>query len=157
MIELGNVENHVSFRCEVVGYEFPDSLEDNWCLLKVTVKQDARCFEAIDPALETYDLIAIQNWFKSLSEGKLPRYAHLAFTEPCISFEFLACKDSRVRLGINLHNELTPDFKLKQFNARHSNWAIVFELDNDDFKKTLDGIRTAIDTYPVRGNKTIQQ
>ncbi|MDH3348015.1 MAG: hypothetical protein OEM02_07940 [Desulfobulbaceae bacterium] len=39
MIELKNVENNVRLRCEVVGYQFPGSPEDNWCLLKVEIKQ----------------------------------------------------------------------------------------------------------------------
>ncbi len=93
MIELNNIENNVRLKCDIVGYEFPDNLEDNWCILRVEVKQENQTFVRVDPALETTELVELYEWFESISKNRLPQYAQLTFTEPCISIEFLACKN----------------------------------------------------------------
>jgi len=152
MIELENIENHVKLKCEVVGYQLPDNLEDNWCLLKLEIKQGDKFFEIIDPALETTELVELCEWFKSLSKNRLPRYAKLDFTEPCISFEFLACKNECVRISVELSHEFEPTFKLEQFQSKQSDWVIVFELNDKDFEKTIGGIEAAISHFPTRKN-----
>ncbi|MFC1836860.1 hypothetical protein ACFL2Q_19400 [Thermodesulfobacteriota bacterium] len=150
MIELNNVEDHLSFRCEVIGYEFPDNPEDDWCLLKVDIKQGYQSFEAVDPAIEASDLVRIFEWFKCLAEHRLPPYAELCFTEPCISFGFLAHRNEKVRISIELSNKLKPDFNLSQFGLSETDWRIVFELDNVDFERTLHGIEAATRQHPIR-------
>jgi len=151
MLELKNIENHVRLRCEVVGYQFPNSPEDDWCLLKVEIKQGNQLFEKVDQALEATELVEIYEWFKCLSENRLPQYAHLTFTEPCISFEFLSCKNEQVRISVELSHELKPDFELEQFQSKHSDWVIVFELNGKDFEKTIGGIEASINQYPISG------
>ena len=39
MIELINIENRVSFTCEIIGYEFPDTPTDDWCFVRVKIKE----------------------------------------------------------------------------------------------------------------------
>lgn len=150
MIELENIENHVKLKCEVVGYQFPNNHKDNWCLLKVDIKQGDKSFEKIDPALETTELVELREWFKSLSKKRLPRFAKLTFTEPGISFEFLACINEQVRISIKLSHEIKPNFMLEQFRSEHSDWIIVFELNDKDFDKTICGIEAAIKHFPTR-------
>jgi len=150
MLELKNMEGHVSIKCEIVSYEFPENPADDWCLLRVKIKQGENAFEKVDPALEARDVAQLYNWFKSLSENRLPRFAHLEFTEPCISFEFLACKNERVRFSINLSHELKPNFELEQFNSSNTDWCIVFELNTDGFSEVLKGIERTINKYPSR-------
>lgn len=150
MIELSDVENNVRLRCEIVGYQFPDSPQDDWCLMKVEVEQGDDAFESIDPALEACELVGIYEWFKCLAENRLPRYAHLTFTEPCIGFEFLAYKDDRVRFSVELGHELKPNFDLNQFRPEKRDWVIVFELNRTDINGLLDGIGDAIKQYPIR-------
>ncbi len=150
MFALKNIENHVRLKCEVVGYQFPDSPKDDWCLLKVEIKQGNQIFEKIDPALEATELVELCEWFQCLSENRLPKYAQLTFTEPCISFEFLSCKNEQVRISVALSHELKPDFELEQFQSTHSDWVIVFELNSKDFEKTIYGIGAATNQYPSR-------
>lgn len=150
MIELSNIENQITLKCDVVGYQFPDDLEDNWCLLKVEVKQIEEVFEAIDPALETTDLVTLYDWFKCLSEKRLPKFAEITFVEPCISFEFLTYQNGKIRIAVKLSHELKPNFKLKQFKFYQQEWNIVFVLDDKDFKKILNGIEAVKNQYPSR-------
>ncbi len=152
MIKLENVDGNIRLSLEVVGYEFPDSPKDDWCLLQVGIDQEGQTCELIDPALETTELVHLLRWFSSLSEGRLPRYAHLTFTEPCISFEFLAFKDNVIRIAVRLSRELKPDFKIRQFGRSSDNWSIVFELDQVQFKSIRDGLSDTLDRFPIRGS-----
>lgn len=152
MLTLTNVEKHITLSCEIIGYQFPDSLTDNWCMLKINVSQGDKVFEKIDPALDSRELIAIQHWFKALADKRLPRFAHLTFTEPCLSFEYLACRDDNVRLSINLSHELKPSFEIEQFKSSSKDWRIVFELDDNGFTEALSSLERSIERYPSRGN-----
>jgi hypothetical protein len=151
MFKLINVENKVELELSIEGYQFPESPEDDWCFVKVIVKQAEDVFETIDPALETTELLRILEWFKCLAERKLPRFARRSFTEPCLKFEFLACTDNSVRISIHLSHEMKPNFDLKQFGLPPAEWKVVFELEPDDFKRIISGVEAAITQYPVRG------
>lgn len=152
MFKLKNVEGNIDFSLEVIGYQFPDSKKDDWCFLKVKIDQgDNRC-ELVDPALETTELVQLLRWFSSLAEGRLPRYSCLTFTEPCLSFDFLAFNDGVVRISINLSHELKPPFKIKQFRAMSEDWNVVIELRANDFANIRGGIKSALEKYPVRGS-----
>lgn len=150
MFELVNVENKVWISIEVLGYQFPESPEDNWCFLNVKVTQGNEQFEKTDPAVETTELVEMYEWFKCLSKRVLPKCSHLTFIEPCISLEFLSCSKSTVRIAIILDHELKPGFDIEQFGSKNSNWDIVFELSGSHFKNILQGIETQILKYPNR-------
>lgn len=150
MLTLTNVEKHITLNCEIIGYQFPGSLTDNWCTLKINISQGEKVFEKIDPALDTRELIEIHNWFKALAEKRLPRFAHLTFTEPCLSFEYLACGSDNVRFSINLSHEFKPSFKLEQFKSSSKDWRIVFELDDTGFTDVLSSLERSIEKYPSR-------
>jgi len=151
MLTLLNVENRVKLECHIVGYQFPENAHDDWLLLKIKVTQGDLVFERVDAALETIELVELRQWFMSLSNNRLPRYAELHFTEPCVSLAFLACTKNYVRISITLSHELKPDFKLEQFNTTYKDWNIVFELTDRNFKDAIHGIETAIQQYPIRG------
>lgn len=151
MIQLTNIDNKVNFECKVTGYQFPEIADDNWCFLNVIVTQGQNKFETSDPALEVNELKDIHEWFSSLSERQLPKYAGLTFTEPCISFEFLSCKNDIVRISITLSHELMPNFKLEQFKSEQPDWCLVFDLNMSDFKAILNGLETTMNRYPIRG------
>jgi len=150
MFNLKNTENDIELDLRIVGYQFPDALEDNWCLLKAAVRQGEKFIDISDPALEADDIVSILSWFVRLSEHKLPRFGLLSFIEPCIEFEFLACDKYSVRISVNLNNEMKPNFELSQFGITSNNWNIVFDLNEDDFKSIIAGIEEAMQQYPVR-------
>ena len=150
MFKLSNVENKVGLELSVEGYQFPESPKDDWCFVKVIVRQGKDTFETVDPALEATELHGILEWFRCLSERKLPRYARLCFTEPCLEFEFLACTNSSVRISIHLSHELKPNFDLKQFGLPPSEWSVVFELRENEFNKVISGIEKALLRCPAR-------
>ena len=152
MIELSNVENKVHLKCQVIGYQFPESERDDWCLLEVNATQGEYNFKRVDPALDTTELVRLHQWFKCLSKRMLPRFANLSFTEPCISFQFLGSTDEEVRISIQLGHELKPNFEIEQLGISNDNWKIVFTLNDQDFVSVLDGISQTLIAYPIRGS-----
>ena len=152
LIELSNVEKRVHLKCQVIGYQFPERWRDDWCLLEVNVTQGEYNFKRVDPALETTELVRLHQWFKCLSERRLPKFANLSFTEPCISFQFLGCTDEDVRISIQLGYELKSNFEIEQLGINNDNWKIVFTLNDRDFEGVLDGISQTLIAYPIRGN-----
>jgi len=151
MFKLINVENNIELEMVVAGYQFPNSIDDNWCNIKIFIKQADAIFKIVDPALKTTELKIIHEWFKCLAERRLPNYAQLCFIEPCLEFEFLACTNDTVRISINLDHEMKPDFVMTQFGISTLEWSMVFELSKQNIDKITSGIEDALKSYPVRG------
>lgn len=150
MIKLKNIENNIELQLAVIGYQFPDNSEDDWCLVNTVVIQGNDKFEVTDPALETTEITSTLEWFKCLSVNKLPRFSKLSFTEPCLEFEFLACNNGKVRISVNLSHEMKPSFEINQFNRQSNDWNIIFELCADDFKSIIGNMEAALMQYPTR-------
>ena len=150
MFNLINTDGNVELICDVVGYQFPDDMDDNWCLLKVSVIHLDNTCELIDPALETTELIQLLEWFSCLAGNGFPKCLYLSFIEPCISFEFLAIERNFVRIAIHLKGELKPSFKLKQLESESNTWSLIFDLGEGELEQVVAGINAATQHYPVR-------
>lgn len=156
MIALDNVDKSVKFKSQVVGYQFPNAKnkdDANWCLLEVDVIHGEKIFHKIDPAIETQDLGRLYDWFTCLSTNTLPRFAHLKFTEPCISFEYLARRNDTVRFSVNLNYELKLNFNICQLGFEDNDWHIVFEIDKSGFDNVLIGLKDAMNKFPFKSFK----
>lgn len=150
LFELFNVEKKIGLRLALVGYQFPASQYDDWLVVSLDVTQGASRYSRTDPSLEAQELLQILAWFKALQARELPGYASLSFTEPNLTFHFLAATGESVRISIELNLELKPDFNMRQLGADDSTWNIVFELRPEDFANICGALETAIRTFPVR-------
>lgn len=150
MIVLLNINHNVELQLDIVGYQFPD-ISDNWCLLKVTVLHNHHLFEKVDPALEVPDLYKLYHWFNALAQGRLPTYAELNFTEPCLSLNFISYHDEIVRISITLNCEIMPDFALDDSTHLIKDWTLFFDLSKNTFELILKSIQQWIQDYPKRG------
>lgn len=150
MIKLKNVEKNIELELDVDGYQFPALEEDDWCNIKLKVRQNENSFITVDPALEATDLQSILEWFNCLKDRKPPSFASLSFTEPCLEFAFLAARNNAVRFSINLNHELRPKFKMKQFGLKSDSWRVVFEI--GCFDEIISGIEKSIRQFPARSN-----
>lgn len=101
-----------SIELRIVGYQFPeatDELDRNWLNISVKVDTGQENWEAEDPSLLTWELRSMVHWFERLTEGKKPRYKHLAFTEPNLSFKLLnRSTEPLKRIRILFDMELRP-------------------------------------------------
>lgn len=150
MIDLKNINGDVEIRLDIVGYQFPDDPKDNWLFLALTVNQNGRILQLIDPAIETTDLVTIYEWFTDLSQRRLPKFSRLDFIEPCICFEFLGCKKDTVRIAIEFSHELRPNFMITQLGNQDYEWEIIFELTDIDFRNSIFKIIETMEKYPIR-------
>lgn len=151
MLSLKNTESNIELELSIQGYQFPEDPNDDWCLIRAIVTQNNHRFEVMDPALDTTELADLLAWFKRLAMHKLPRVAHLTFTEPCLGFEFLAYHHNLVRIAISLSNEMIPNFQLTQFGMLFPDWRIVFDLTPDDFRTIVSKLESALSEFPIRG------
>jgi len=152
MIKLQNIGKNISLDLSVEGYQFPNDKNDDWCLIQLIVKQGNDIFRKVDPALEAVEIASLLEWFKCLSMRRLPTYNCLTFTEPCLEFEFLSCKNETVRISINLKYELKPDFSIFQFGRANSKWCIIFEITMQDFDEIIIALESTLESYPIRGD-----
>ncbi|WP_140918693.1 WapI family immunity protein [Limnobaculum xujianqingii] len=149
MISLTSIDGSTTLDLDIVGYQFPDQ-SDNWCLLNLSVKQGSEHFDKVDPALETGDLNRLYHWFSALAENRLPEYANLSFTEPCLELAFLSYQNDVVRVAFILNCELKPHFPLKNEFGEEKDWRLVFALQKEDFNHILSSFRQWINAYPSR-------
>ena len=153
MFNATNVDDSVHLQCEIVGYQFPDTPGDDWCLVRVLARHTQKSFEKVDPALEATDLLRIRDWFRSLAADRLPRFAHLTFIEPCLSFQFLATDSAGVRFAVHLGAELRPSFKLCQLSCVTDEWGVVFHLDAERLAAVVAAVEGAIERFPTRDRR----
>ena len=123
MFDAVNVESEVHLAFGVTGYEFPD-LADDWCHVRVAVRQGGESFEAVDPALEATDLPKIRDWFRALAADRLPRYARLSFTEPCLEQLETRVTPAAMSIGMNLENvyDFSPAYIFKDAFLQSRSW-----------------------------------
>lgn len=153
VLNFSDTKNNIKLELSIVDYQFPNNKTDNWCLLKLNLSQENNIFITTDPAIEAMDLIDIINWFKCLSNYKLPKYGNLIFIEPCIEFKFIACHKDCVRISISLNNEMQPNFKLKQFGMTLPDHSLCFDLHSSDFYSIISNLESLLDIYPVRSKR----
>lgn len=108
---FGGVDGQ-SVELRIAGYEFAeatDQLDLNWLIIGVKVDTSPENWEAEDPSLLTWELRSMVHWFDRLAEGKRPRYKHLVFTEPNLSFKLLNSSTVPLkRIRILFDMELRP-------------------------------------------------
>ncbi|GLR12104.1 hypothetical protein GCM10007907_08940 [Chitinimonas prasina] len=150
-IDLWNVEGNVHLTLRVAGYQFPDSPDEDWLLIDLTVHHDDQCFGRIDPAIEVNELLDLRNWFHDLQHRRLPKYATVDFTEPCFTFHFLRSDPAHVRIGVELDAELKPPFPLHQFGFEAQTWQIIFNLSNEQLCTIVAVLDQSLSQYPARG------
>lgn len=146
MIPFENKSEGIFLSLSVEGYQFPEC-NDDWCNIKLHLNTPAGEFLKVDPALESEELQELLNWFDDLQFRRLPKFAHLCFTEPVISFEFLAVKADTVRVAIHLSHEFKPSFLAgSQIEPKD----YLFDLSKENLIQITTNLRQAIENYPSR-------
>jgi len=136
----------ISLSLSVEGYQFPEC-NDDWCNVRLYLNTPAGEFLKVDPALETEELQELLKWFEDLQFRRLPKSAHLCFTEPVISFEFLSIKADIIRVAIHLSHEFKPSFLVDgQIDSKD----YIFDLSKESLIKITINLRQIIEQFPSR-------
>lgn len=154
MIIKGIENQQVEIRVE--GYEFPDiknGYDGNWLEIFIDVKTKERKWQRTDPALLTWEVEYLIEWFETLAENKKPKWYKLNdFTEPNLSFEI-----------INDYNESLKKFKIifdLEFRPPNSDdeseYYVEFWASNEELKKIAKDFETELKKYPQRKTQQIK-
>jgi len=181
MLRLHEVENNKSFKLtvfkkepcdnndltekekEILKYIKNDDLSNqsndvkdtDWIDLKVEVMQAKQHFETTRLSLEVRDIIRLYDWFKCLSENRLPDSSILSFTEPYIRFFYYEKRDNQIKIIVNLWGRLKPDFMPILESEYHfikdgfnsDDWPILFKLKFDELNRISDDLLRIVADY----------
>ena len=136
-----------SFALTLTGYQFP-SLKDvpydsNWLNVKIDVHHPDGDWTAVDPALLTYDVQRLADWFRNLTAGG---ERSIDFLEPCLQFETARDQDSSEVLKVTLAYEFRPPWS-KSFEDEIE---LIFPLATIDLIKAADDLERELARYPQR-------
>lgn len=105
------LRNDYSLKLTLMGYQFP-SLKDkeydsNWLNIRIDVRHPDGDWTAVDPALLTYEVQEIADWFRHLAAGQRDELS-IGFLEPCLEFNVEMNEDSSEVLKVKLAHEFSP-------------------------------------------------
>jgi hypothetical protein len=148
--------NNQFVELSILGYEFPqitDEGDSNWLLVHINVKSyekqrrkiKQRLWSKTDPAITTFELKWLIDWFNYISENKIEKYKRMDFTEPNMSFELLNDFDSVVkRMKIIFMAEFNP---ISNVGAEYS---IELNATNKQLKRYAEELESELIKYPER-------
>jgi hypothetical protein len=149
-IDLWNADRRVHLMLRIAGYEFPEIKEENWLDVHLTLEHDGKHFERIDPSLEVRELGWLRDWLTALRCRRLPEWATLHFTEPCLAFHYWSSTPHSIRIGIELQLELKPKFTLHQLGLDCDDWRIAFDLSDAQLDAMIATLERTLQEYPER-------
>jgi len=96
----------------ILGYQYPDdkdSYDAEWLILEISVEYAGQSWVKRDPALVARDLRLIQNWFKSLHDGRGVAAEPMGFWEQNLAFSsFGQLKSGAHEIGLHLAYGFLP-------------------------------------------------
>ena len=133
----------------VVGYQFPPltsvPYDSDWLNIRINVRHPIGDWTAADPALLTYDVRELADWFRELAAGGR-RKRNIDFLEPCLEFGVEFGEDSSEQLKVKLAYEFRPPWS-KDFEGE---FQLSFPLTTINLVKTAEAVERELARYPQR-------
>jgi hypothetical protein len=143
------IRNDYSFTMSVVGYQFPPQKNDpddsEWLNIRIDVQHPDGNWTAVDPAMETYEVQELADWFRVLAAGARDKRS-IDFLEPCLEFGVELNEDSSEDLKVTLAYELRPPW-LKDISDE---FQISFPVATINLIKTAEALERELAQYPQR-------
>ena len=137
-----------SFKLEVLGYEFPDSVDNddlNWLTVKVECLDAGKKWGVSGCYLRTIELVELLEWLSCISEGEHCNN-RLSFTEHEIAFEY---NSDDAEFTVCLDFDCHP--KGSQYSLDvDKEYRINFAGNDKVLQKLLQSIVLTIEKFPVR-------
>jgi hypothetical protein len=145
--------NNARLELDVVGYQFPnadlDGWDSEWLIVAGAVSCDRGKWKFRDPCLTTFELQALAEWFRSLTnEGSS---SDIGFTEPNLSFARTGAGTAE-ELVISFAQESTPPWATEQ-EKYGEGFSIGFPSALNDCAALAAGIDTILKQFPVRPSR----
>ena len=143
------LRNDYSFKLTITGYQFP-SLKDkehdsNWLNVRIDVRHPDGDWNAVDPALLTYEVQELADWFRDLATGQRDKRS-TEFLEPCLEFHVESNEDSSEVLKIKLAFRFEPPWST-DFDDE---FELTFPLAKLNLVKAAEALERELARYPQR-------
>ena len=137
----------------LMGYQFPEladvEYDSNWLNVKIEVSHPRCKWLAVDPALLTYEVQWLIDWFRSVSAGRHEK-PHLWFTEPCLSFHLSPTKSDPHKLVVQFSHEFRPPWATEDLDEQHE---LVFPLQSINLMDAAESLEVELRRYPQRAER----
>ncbi|MCY1044332.1 hypothetical protein OV208_23640 [Corallococcus sp. bb12-1] len=135
------------FGLRILGYQFPQGgSAANWLNIEIDAAFASVAWRATDPALETFEVRSLANWFEALAEAR-PAQDAKSFLEPNLKFERLASPGPQVLVKVRVKGELRPPHNLYPPEAEVS---AHFALDAAALGAAAKSLREQLQDFPQR-------
>ncbi len=140
--------NNQSVEIRITNYQFPNikdyKYDANWLLIYLNVKSNVGNWNTIDPALLTFEVKDIINWFQGLLSNQIEN-KELFFIEPCLEFELIKNTENLKTIRIKFDLEFLP-----QNADDEKEYYVDCEMNNYELKKVIEDLKRELEKYPER-------
>lgn len=135
------------FELRILGYQFPQGGDSaNWLNIEIDAAFPVGQWKAVDPALETFEVAKLADWFEALAAGE-PTDDEMYFLEPNLQFKRIHRTGAHTLVRALVEGELRPSWaprrKLKDLSAD-------FALDTDALRAAANSLRQQLRLFPSR-------
>jgi hypothetical protein len=142
--------NNQTVELKITSYQFPEitdgDWDSNWLNIYLKVNSTVGNWQTVYPALTTWDVKRLINWFDNLSNNIQLEATYISFVEPNISFELMDSFDSKkktIRIQFNL------EFRPK--SAKDDRECFFdFIAGNNELKCIVVDLKKELEIYPER-------
>ncbi|HAV91764.1 TPA: hypothetical protein DCW38_01090, partial [candidate division WOR-3 bacterium] len=135
----------------IVGFAYPEerfSYDSEWLTVHVDVSEKGFSIRMTDPALQTYELCELAEFFENaLSEKKSRDY--IGFIEPCLFFRYLG-KDENEKYLFSIY----LDFELKPVRTPMT-YRRKFALTKKELEAVIENIKFQYKKFPFLAPDTL--
>jgi hypothetical protein len=137
------------FALTVLRYEYPAGSDSaNWLDVQIEASVGGRAWRASDPALETWNLPFLADWFDGIAAGE-PVDSQESFAEPNLVFELVRAAEDGATVQVWIEGELRPTW------AKYTSWderdlGIAFELSAEELRTAARALRAESLRFPPR-------
>ena len=143
------LRNDYSFTLTLIGYQFPELKDEpydsDWLNVRIDVRHPDGSWSTTDPALLTYEVQELANWFRDLAAGKRTK-RNLGFLEPCLEFDLRQSEGSVETLEVTLAHEFRPPWST-EFEDK---FEMTFPLASIDLVEAAESLERELARYPQR-------
>lgn len=145
-----NAIDNQTVEIRITNYQFPSSLDrdwdGNWLNIFLKVESKVGNWQTIDPALTTWEVQELIDWFRDLSKNNKPKWIDMEFTEPNLSLYLQNDYNDLVKL---IRIKFNLEFRPKSASD-DKEYFVDFETDNNKLKRIAIDLETELKRYPIR-------
>lgn len=140
--------NNQSIEFRILNYQFPGNedceYDSNWLNIFIKVDSTRGNWQAIEPALLTWEIQQLIEWLKRILANKKIHENPITFIEPCLVIELLKKNDKK-----NLRFHFNYEFKPQNANDEIE-YFVDASFSNQEFKDLITNLENELSKFPER-------